>query len=74
MTTAEAAKFAAQQVMRMKSSSCDSRMRFRYGFSFAASDLWKLARRAKRRIASNVNCSVSGEVTVYADSASVSVA
>ncbi len=63
-TTADAAKFAAQHVIRIKSSSCVSRMRRRYGLSLAASDLWKLAKRATRSMASNVNCSVSGEVTV----------
>ena len=65
LTTAEAAKFAAQQVIFMKSSSSVSRMRCRYGLSLAASDLWKLASNARSNTASKVNCSVSGDVTVY---------
>lgn len=32
--------------------------------SFAASDLWKLANSARSKIASKVNFSVSGDVTV----------
>ena len=65
LTTAEAAKFAAQQVIFMKSSSSVSRMRRRYGLSLAASDLWKLASNARSNTAPKVNCSVSGDVTVY---------
>ena len=39
LTTAEAAKFVAQHVMRMKFSSSVSLIRLRYGLSFPASDL-----------------------------------
>jgi hypothetical protein len=51
----------AQQIFCMRSLSSVSLIRKRYGFNFAASDLWKLARILRSRIASNVKRSVSGD-------------
>lgn len=65
LTAASAAKFAAQQMVRIRPLSSVSQMCFRYGFEFAASDLWKLANKARSNEASKANCSVSGDLIIW---------
>jgi len=57
------AKLDAQHSFRMNSLSSVSLIRWRYGLSFAASDLWKSARMANNNAASKVNRSVSRDFT-----------
>ena len=59
------AKLEARHTLRSNALSRVSLIYCKYGLSFAASDLWKLASKARKSRASNVNFSVSGEVMNY---------
>lgn len=56
---------AVQLILSISTSSVDCLTQFRYGLVFAASDLWKLERRERRRVTSNVNWRVFGERMNY---------
>lgn len=64
LIVAAVAKFAAQQIFRIRAISVVSAIRWRYGLSLAASDLWKFASNERRSRASNVYISVFGSFMI----------